>query len=339
MSGMREKITNGRLLAVGGILVGLFIAGSVWWWIQSGRVVSTDDARVKGTMTTVSAKVTGRIAEIMVKEGDQVEAGQVLAVVEKQEYENKVAEARANLALAQAKLAEAVTGNRPQEIAQAKVRVVQEKALYENRQRDYARDQALYAQAAISEQQLDAARTQMESAFAQYQAAEEAYSLSQEGARKETIAEQEAAVAQAQAALENARIALADAAVKAPSKGTIGQKSAELGEFVAAGKPLFSITNLEDVWIGANIEETDIGKIALGNRVEFTVDAYSGVAFGGEVIETGPATGAQYALLPTENTAGNFTKVTQRLPIKIQPDASSYVLKPGMSAVIKIHVK
>lgn len=144
---------------------------------------------------------------------------------------------------------------------------------------------------------------------------------------------------QAEAALNNAKLQLEDTVIKSPTDGTIGLKSVEIGELVVAGQPLFNITNLGDIWIGANIEETYIGKIKLGNPADFSIDAYPGVIFHGKVVEAGPAAGSQYALLPTENTAGNFTKVTQRLPIKIQPDSSDCILKPGMSALITVFVK
>lgn len=340
MSEARPKISRKAIVFTGIIFLCLFIAGSAWWWIQSGRIVTTNDARVKGVMTTVSAKVSGRIEQILVEEGDTVETGQPLACIERQEYTNKVAQAEANLAMAQAKLKEAQTGNRPQEIAQARERLLQQQSLYENSLKNYQRYQSLFYQQAIAEQQLDAAKTEMETALTQYQAAQEALSLMKEGTRQETILLNEAAVRQAEAELENARIALNDTIIKAPSPGTIGKKSVETGEYVSTGKPLFNITNLQDVWISANIEETDFGKISLGNSVDFTIDAYPNLHFNGEVFETSPATGAQFALLPTENASGNFTKVTQRLPIKIRPASNAgFVLKPGMSAIVSIHVR
>lgn len=339
MSTAKAKMTRKSIVSIGIVFLCLFISGSVWWWIQCGRIVSTNDARVKGTMTTISTKVSGRIAQILVEEGDIVEPGQPLAIIEEQEYANQVAQAEANLAMAQAKLKEIQTGNRPQEIAQAKERLLQQQTLYENSLKNYQRYQALFHQQAIAEQQLDAARTDMETALTQYQAAQEAFSLVREGSRQETILLNEAAVRQAEAVLENARIALNDTGIKAPGPGTIGKKSVEIGEYVSTGKPLFNITNLQDVWISANIEETEFGKIALGNPVDFTIDAYPGVHFTGEVFETSPATGAQFALLPTENASGNFTKVTQRLPIKIHPSGADTLLKPGMSAIVSIHVR
>ena len=163
--------------------------------------------------------------------------------------------------------------------------------------------------------------------------------MSVEGSRQEDIAMVQAQVQQAQAALKNVEILLADTAIKAPVAGVIAVKSVEDGEVVAFGQQLFNISNLADVWIGANIEETYIGRVKVGQPVEFTIDAYPDKKFTGEVIEVGPASGSQFALLPTENTSANFTKVTQRLPIKIKAGESEYVLKPGMSAEIRIFTK
>lgn len=339
MDEVKSNITNRKIALAAVILLITFAAGSIWWWYESGRRVSTDDARVKGTMTTVSAKIAGNVERIMVKEGDVVKRGQLIAVIEKREYENGLKQAKANLAIAKAKLDAAVAGNRPQEIAGANAMAAQGRAAYDNALRNYDRDVSLYRDGAISAMQMDAAETALKDARAAFQALEEKYSLTKEGARKEDIALAEAAVEQAEAAVKNAEILLADTDIIAPGDGTVGQKATEVGEFVSAGVPLFNITDLGDVWIGANIEETEIGKISIGNPVDFTIDAYPGVKFHGTVIESGPAAGSQYALMPMENTTGNFTKVTQRLPIKIQPDPSDSTLKPGMSAQITIYVK
>lgn len=327
---------NGMTIAIA-LLIAVFAAGGLWWWIRSGRIVSTDDARVNGTIVAVSAKVAGRTEQVLVKEGDSVQAGQVIAVLEKQDFEFQVDQAKANLAIAQAKLAAAVAGNRPQEIAEANAAVLQASANYENARRNYERDSTLFQQGAISVQQLDASKTAMAVAQAQTSAAKEQYSLSVEGSRTEDIQMAEAQVQQAKAALKNAENQLADATIKAPVAGVIGLKSVETGEIVVTGQPLFSITDLADVWIGANIEETYIGRVRVGQTVEFTIDAYPDGKFRGQVIEVGPASGSQFALLPTENTSANFTKVTQRMPIKIKADDGGYVLKPGMSALVTIH--
>ncbi len=336
MSTGTAKLTNRHMLIISGLLAALLLAGGLWWWLYSSRVVATDDARVKGTIVAVSGKISGRIEKVVVKEGDNVQAGQILAVLEQQEFAVQVEQAQANLAMAQAKLAATLAGNRPQEIAQANAVALQAKSNLENARKNSERDQTLYLQGAIAVQQRDASRTAFEIAQAQYSAATEQYSLSVEGSRQEDIMIAQAQVQQARAVLKNAQIQLADTTIKAPVAGVVALKSTEDGEIISFGQQLFSISNLADVWIGANIEETYIGRVKVGQQVEFTIDAYPHKRFTGKVIEVGPASGSQFALLPTENTAANFTKVTQRLPVKIQAEESEYVLKPGMSAVIKI---
>ncbi|MDR3562328.1 MAG: HlyD family secretion protein [Negativicutes bacterium] len=336
MNKVTSRLSNRHMAMIIGVLVAILIAGGLWWWIRASRIVATDDARVKGTIVAVSAKVNGRIDKVLVREGDNVKAGQAIANLEQQEFEAQVDQAKANLAMAQAKLAATVAGNRPQEIAQANATVLQAKANLENSRRNSERDETLYRQGAISVQQRDASKTAYDVAHAQYISSTEQYSLSVEGSRQEDIMLAQAQVQQARAALRNAEIQLADTTIKAPVAGVVALKSVEDGEIVSFGQQLFSISNLSDVWIGANIEETYIGRIKVGQQVGFTIDAYPDKKFSGQVIEVGPASGSQFALLPTENTSANFTKVTQRLPIKIKAEESDCVLKPGMSAIINI---
>lgn len=336
MEQVKSKLSNRSMIIIITVMIGILAAGGLWWWIRSGRIVSTDDARVKGTIVAVSAKVSGRVDKVMANEGDNVQAGQVIAILEKDELEAQVEQATANLEMAQAKLAAVVAGNRHQEVATANASASQAMSNYNNAQKNYQRSETLYNQGAISIQQLDAARTAADVAQAQYTSAKEQYSLSAEGSRPEDIQMAQSQVHQAQAALTNSKLQLANATVKAPVAGIVALKSVEDGEIISAGQQLFSITNLTDVWINANIEETYIGRIQVGQSVEFGIDAFPGNKFVGHVMEVGSATGSQFALLSTENSASNFTKVTQRLPIKIKADESDHVLKPGMSAVVTI---
>jgi membrane fusion protein (multidrug efflux system) len=319
-----------------GVLAAILAAGGIWWWLRASRIVSTDDARVKGTIVAVSSKVSGRVEKVMVEEGAAVTAGQVIAVLEKDEYEAQVDQAKANLAMAEAKLALVMAGNRPQEVAQANASLLQVKANMDNARKNSERDEALYQKGAISVQQRDASKTAFDVARAQYMEAAEQYSLSAEGSRLEDIQIAQAQVQQARAELKNVELQLANTAVKAPVSGVVALKSVEEGEVVVSGQQLFNISNPADVWVAANIEETYIGRIKIGQRAEFTIDAYPDKNFIGQVSEVGPAARSQFALLPTENSSANFTKVTQRLPIKIKVDSSEEVLKPGMSAIINI---
>lgn len=334
-----NKLSNRTMVFIVAIVVAILVAGGVWWWIRAGRIVSTDDARVKGTIVAVSSKVTGRVEKVLVAEGDNVAAGQVIAKIEQREFQTQVEQARANLAMAQAKLATMLAGNRPQEIAQANAAALQTKANLENARRNDVRDELLHQSGAISSQQRDSSKTAYDIAKAQHSASLEQFSLSMEGFRKEDIQMARAQVQQAEATLKNAEIQLAETVIIAPIAGTVGLKSAEEGQIVVEGQPLFSMVNLSDVWIGANIEETYIGRIKVGQHVDFSIDAYPDKKFTGQVIEVGPAAGSQFALMPNENSSANFTKVTQRLPIKIRADESEYCLKPGMSAIIQISTR
>lgn len=339
MSEVKGKLSNRNMVIIVSLLIIMLAGGGIWWWIHAGRVVSTDDARVKGTIVAVSAKITGRVEKVMVQEGDKVQPGQVIAELDKAELEAQVVQAKGNLAMSQAKLAATIAGNRHQEVAQANASVNQATANLDNAKMNYERAQALYNQGAISVQQRDTAKTAANVTKAQYAAAAEQYSLSAEGSRPEDIQMAQAQVQQNQGALTNAELQLANATVKAPVAGVIALKSVEDGEVISLGQQLFSIANLSDVWIAANIEESYIGRINVGQPVEFTVDAFPDQKFTGHVSEVGAATRSQFALLSTENSSSNFTKVTQRLPIKIKEEESTYVLKPGMSAVVTIVTK
>lgn len=330
------------------------ILGGGYWYYLSTKYVSTDDARIGGTIVSVGAKIPGRITEVFVKEGEQVKSGQVVAKIDAREVAAQKAQAQASLAAAKAKYEELAAGSRPQEIGQARAGmdqaragVDQARANLNNLAKNYERMQELYKQGAISSSQLDKAEadyTVAREAVRGYQegvnAAGEKLDLSLAGSREESIRAAAASVEQAQAALD-AVVVIGDyTSIISPVNGTIALKSVNPGEVVAAGQPLFSIADLSDVWVTARIEETKLDKIRVGERVEYTIDGYPSRDFEGEVYDIGSAANSVFALIPTENASGNFTKVTQRVPVKITlPKDGDLVFRPGMSAIVKIHVK
>ena len=329
-----------RYTLIAGVLAGLLVVAGGWWWIASSGKISTDDARVKSNIVNVSTKVPGQIEELLVKEGDHVEAGQLLVKIDSKALQIQVEQAEANLASAQAKLASLQAGNRPQQVAQSQASVEQAAANLDNARKNYERAANLYEEGAMSAQQRDAAQTALKVAQAQYDAAAQNLSLVYEGATEQDRQFAEAQVAQAAAALKTVQLQLENSEIKAPIAGIVAKAPVDPGEMVAVGQTVYSITNLSDAWVEANVEETDIGKVQNGQSVEFTVDAYPGQKFRGEVVDVGAATGSQFALLPSDNTSGNFTKVTQRLSVKIKVvEAGNAVLKPGMSAVVDIHTR
>ena len=292
------KMSKHKIMLATVLVVAILAAVGTWWWIRASKIVSTDDARVKGTIASISTKVPGRIATIFVKEGDDVQAGQIIAKIDSSEIEVVIAQAKANFDAAQAKLAGIKAGSRPQQVAQAIATTAQSEANLKNAQSNSERSELLYEQGALSAQQRDTARTALSVAQAQYDGAVQAYSLTAEGSRVEDVQVAQAQVEQVAAALKNAQLQLDNTQIRASVAGVIAVKSIELGEIVAVGQPLFNITNLSDVWVAANIEETYIGKVQVGESVEVAIDAYPGKKFKGQVIEVGSASASQFALLP-----------------------------------------
>lgn len=334
--GRRKKI----LLGVTGIMVLIGALAAGWWWWQNATYVTTDDARVAGTISTVSSKMSGRLQELLVKEGDLVKKGQLIARIDVRDYLMAQDQTLAALAASQAKLAELKAGSREQEIQQAQAAVDQAAANLDNKEKNWRRMTELYNNGAISSQQRDAAETERTVAQATLTAAQEKLSLALAGNRAEAIAAAEAQVKQAEAALATSRLNVTNTDILAPTDGVIALKSANAGEMVAASQPIVTITDLGDTWINARIEETKIGRIKIGQSVEFTVDGYPGRKFAGTVTEIGTATGSVFSLIPNENASGNFTKITQRIPIKISlPQDNAVVFRPGMSVIVKIRTK
>lgn len=325
------------------LLAAFFVAGAIGggvWWYYFSKFVSTDDARIGGTIVTVSAKIPGRIAEVLVKEGDQVQMGQAVARIETREIMAQKSQAEAALTAAKAKYEETTAGSRVQEIDQARAAMEQARASMDNAAKNYARMEKLYGDHAISASQLDSADTVYVTAKEAYNGAVEKLNLTLAGSREETVRAAAAQVKQAEAALEAALATVDNTTIVSPVTGSVALKTVNPGEVVAAGQQLFTIANLQDVWVSARIEETKIGKIKVGQQVEYTVDGYPGRTFTGTVFEIGSAANSVFALIPTENSSGNFTKVTQRIPVKISlPADSGVVFRPGMSVVIKIHAE
>ncbi|EAX49020.1 secretion protein HlyD family protein [Thermosinus carboxydivorans Nor1] len=334
VNGKKHKIIIALLVFF--VVAGL--GGGAWWWYYTTKYVTTDDARISGTIVNVSAKISGKVVELLVKEGDQVKAGQIIARIDNREILAQKAQAEAALAAAKARYEEVVAGARPQEIEQARAALDQARANLDNAQKNYERMEKLYKDGAISAAQRDNAETAYAVAREAYNAASEKLDLTIAGAREETIRAAAAQVKQAEAALEAANVMADNTVVVAPVSGSVALKAVNPGEVVAAGQPIVSIVDPSDLWVNARIEETKIDRIKIGQKVEYTIDSYPGRVFTGTVYDIGTATNSVFAIIPTENASGNFTKVTQRIPIKITlPKDSPYIFRPGASVIIKVH--
>jgi len=212
-------------------------------------------------------------------------------------------------------------------VGQADAAVAQAQANAVKARADLARVEPLAIQSVVSAQQLDAARAAASAADAQLASAQAA------------LLGADARVGAARASRDQAALQLSYTRITAPSNGVVSKKSVEIGQLVQAGQPLMTVVPLEDIWVTANLKETESADVTPGDSVEITVDAYKGKRFRGHVESISPATGAKFSLLPPDNATGNYTKVVQRLPVRVRIDSpvdSTARLRPGMSVEVTI---
>ena len=306
---------NFKIGLVSFLLIG--VIGILCYFYAQSQYISTNDVRIDGTMVGLSARISGHMDEIMVKEGDLVLKGQVLARINQIDLIAQLKQAEANLAVAKAAYDQTVAGLRSQEIERQKAIWLQTRIAADNAGRELQRYESLYSKGAISSSAIDQVRSNYQIATESMQAAQEGYSLAQLGSREEEIRAAEAKVKQAEAALRVAENALNDSTIRSPVNGIVAKKYSNSGEFVPAGTQIFSIVDSEDIWLNIRVEEQNIGKLQLGQEVTFWIDGYGKKEFKGKISEISIATSSTFALIPSENAAGYFTKVVQRVPIKV----------------------
>jgi membrane fusion protein (multidrug efflux system) len=318
--GRRRKV----VLALLGLALLALIAGGIRKLIWSQSHVSTDNAQVDGHILPVLPKVGGFVDAVRVEENQPVHAGDTLIVLDDRDYRVRLQQADADLAMALAN-----AGSR-QRVGQADAAVQQAEATTRKAHADLDRLTPLAAQGIVSSQQLDGAQAAVRSSDAALAAAEAAL----RGA--------DARVAAARAARDQAALQLSYTLILAPTTGVVSKKNVEVGQLVQPGQPLMSVVPLDDIWVTANLKETETADVTTGDPADVTVDAYPGRHFAGHVESLSPATGARFSLLPPDNATGNFTKVVQRIPVRIRldrPNDLTHPLRPGMSVVATITTK
>jgi membrane fusion protein (multidrug efflux system) len=311
------------VFAIMGVVLLALVGLGARRWIYGLSHVSTDDAQADGHIIPILPKVGGFVTEVRVDENRSVKAADTLVVLDDRDYRARLAQADADLAVALAGVS-----NRAR-VGQAEAQVEQAQANALKAHADLDRVRPLALQDIVSKQQLDAAE-------AAASAADAALAAAQAG-----LVAADARVGAARAARDQAALNLSYTRLTAPLFGVVSKKTVELGQLVQPGQPLMSVVPLEDVWITANLKETEIENVKPGEPVDFTVDAYPGLHFRGHVQSLSPATGARFSLLPPDNATGNFTKVVQRVPVRIRPDRvdAAHPLRPGMSVVVTIATK
>ncbi|WP_245480560.1 HlyD family secretion protein [Neorhizobium sp. NCHU2750] len=306
-------------------------------WPFAGPVVTTEDSYVKGRVTTLAPQVTGYVAEVPVQDYQRVSAGQILVKIDDKTYRQAFEKAQGNLEVAQANL-----DNVQQTIAQNEADIVAKQADLKSAQAQYAqahaareRSEELTSKGVSTTAELEQAVATEQTAQASIESAKAAIRVAETTRDSTTVSKRvlEADVKVAMADRDTAQTNLDRTVIRAPRAGQIGAASVRTGQYVTSGTTLMSLVP-DDVWVIANFKETQMNHMAVGQPATMAVDALDGEIVRGVVEEISPATGSEFSVLQADNASGNFTKVVQRVPVKIHLDATDPVtqtLRPGMS--------
>ena len=325
----------------------LLIAVTRWTrWQGAAGWQGTDDAYLQSDLTPISAKVAGYVRQVPVQDFDKVRASQLVAEIVDDDYRAAVAQAQANVAAAQAQV-QALRAQKELQAANvraAKAVAASTAASLAQNGRDAERQKRLLAigsSSAEASEKLATTRDQLSAQLEQNRAQAEA-AQRQISVLAAQEAQAEAAVQGQKANLKTAEINLGYTRVLAPADGVLGQRQIRPGQYVAVGGQFTTLTPLPRLWVVANYKETQLTHMAVGDRVEVRVDAFPGHVLKGHVQAFAPGSGAQFALLPPDNATGNFTKVVQRVAVKIlidDADGLSDRLRPGMSVTARIDAR
>jgi membrane fusion protein (multidrug efflux system) len=348
MAESTEKRRSWIPLILGAVALVLVLLGTRHWWLGRNHVTS-DNAQVEGHITPILPRVGGFVNEVRAAENQQVKVGDTLVVLDDRDLRARLAQSDAELNVLLASVGR--TGRVGQAMAQVSVArsgaaaasatITQAQANAQRANSDLERYRTLAQRNIVSKQQLDAAEATARAADAQLLAAQRSAQAAEEQVTGATagLEAADARVAAARAARDQVALQLSYTRVIAPASGVVARRAVEVGQLVQPGQPLMTVVPLSDVWVVANLKETDIRDIRAGDKAEVTVDSYPGLTFQAHVESVSPATGAKFSLLPPDNATGNFTKVVQRIPVKIridsQPDPAR-PLRPGMSVDVNI---
>jgi membrane fusion protein (multidrug efflux system) len=337
-----------KKLILGGIAAVLLAAGA-WFaydYITVGRfIVSTDDAYVGADMAIIAPKIPANVAEVPIVENQAVKEGDVLVRLDDGDYRLALAQAEAKLATQRAAIATFDAQIRAAEAtaAQARAQLDASKANVAKTEADYERTKPLADKDFTSKATLDAALAARDTARAQVKAGEAAIETADANVAllKSQREQAEQVAKELEVEVAKAGRDLSFTVIRAPFNGVVGNRSVQVGDYVTAGKRLAAVVPLDKVYVDANVKETQLAGIKTGDTAEVSVDAMGGQALKGVVESIAPASGSQFSLLPPENATGNFTKIVQRVPVRIAVPASEAQghLRPGLSVVVSIDTR
>ncbi len=334
-------------LAAALVVTGAWYAIRTWQFARTHE--STDNAQVDGHIVPVYAKVGGYVSRVLVSENQRVAAGDTLVVIDDVEYRARLAQAEGDLEAARVVAggrgvsgqseAQVRGANSQRDALQAQASAA--RAAEQKAHADLARMRELADKQIVSKQQLDAAESAEASAVANLQAVQEQIAGATAGVQSAEAGTRlaRARLVAAQAQRDNAALQLEWTRIIAARSGRVSKKQVEEGQLVQSGQPLLTIVDESDVWVTANFKETQLADIHVGQPVTIDVDAYPGCVATGSVESVSAATAAKFALIPPDNATGNFTKVVQRIPVRLRIEhgcGADQPLRPGMS--VEAHV-
>lgn len=331
-----------RIIAVLLVIAALTVVLSAWAWARSRDVIATDNAYIRGDVTSLAPRVTGYVVSTEVVDNQEVRCGDILFRIDDRDYRARLAQADANIAAARSRLADVSAQARLQRslVGQAEAQRLAAVTELNLATKTADRRRGLIQSRAVSQALFDESAAAQSRAAAGLDAASAALDAQRkkmaviDAARGAAIA----AIAQAEAARDLARIDLDSTVVRAPIAGIVGNRQVRVGRLVAAGAPLLDIVPVDDIWVVANFKETQLERIQLAQRVRITVDGYPDQALEGVVDSFSPGSGSAFSLLPADNATGNFVRVVQRVPVKIRFVSNPLRgrLVPGLSVRVEV---
>jgi membrane fusion protein (multidrug efflux system) len=338
-----------RSILIGAGVVALLAAAGLYgeyWWTTDRFLVSTDDAYVQADSVIISPKVSGYLSEVLVTDNERVHAGQVLARIDDRDYRTAVASAQAYVAAQEASVAN-LTQQITEEkllVGEARATVDADRAALTFAHQDFERYASLAKTGAgtVQDAQKATSDTQEKQAALDRDVAAVAATDKQVAVLTSQVAQARAMLAETQAALKQADLNEGYTTITAPVDGTVGDRTLRVGQYVQAGTQLMAVVPLQAVYVTANYKETQLTDVHPGEPVTLEVDTFPDAAVHGVVNSLAPASGQEFSLLPPDNATGNFTKIVQRIPVKITIDPHDPLigqLRPGMSVEPTIDTK
>jgi membrane fusion protein (multidrug efflux system) len=322
------------------------LAGGIWIlsiFFDFNRYESTNNAQVESYINNIAARATGHIVAIKFEANQLVNKGDTLLILDDTEYRIKVKQAEADLAAAEGNLHSLqqtiITSLSNQ--AATKAKLEGDMASLKKARKDYERFKNMYADSAVTLNQYDQVIAKLESTEAYLKAGKNELLASSSIAKQSqtNLEASQATVDRKKADLEAAKLQLSYTIITAPIDGFVGERALSVGDLVTSNQVIASLVLKHKLWVTANFKETQVEKIKIGQQVTIAIDALNNKGFKGKVVGFSPATGAKFSMVEPDNSTGNFVKITQRIPVKIEFDANAKELeevKPGMNVTVEI---